>query len=186
MKKRILAAALAVSLAAPALALVVAGREVAESVQVGGAKLVLNGAGIRTRFFFKVYVGALYLRSRSGDAAAIVSADEPKCVRVLFLRDVTRDTLKAAYHHGIERNTPSARVPELEAKLDKLSELLPEQIKSGSELVVAYVPGEGTTISTGDGARGTVEGREFAEAMFRTWLGDHPADESLKEAMLGR
>jgi hypothetical protein len=184
--KRILAAALAVLLAAPALALVVAGREVPEAVEVGGARLVLNGAGIRTRLFFKVYVGALYLRSRSRDAGAIVTADEPKCVRVIFLRDVTRDTLKAAYHHGIERNTPPEKVAELAAKLDKLSERLPEQIKSGSELVVAYVPGEGTTISTGDGARGTVEGREFAEAMFRTWLGDHPADESLKQAMLGR
>jgi hypothetical protein len=183
--KKLLLAALALSLAAPALALVIAGRDVPEAVEVGPTRLVLNGAGIRKRFFFKVYVGALYLPSRSGDAAAIVSGDQPKCVRVFFLRDVTRDALKAAYHHGIERNTPGARVAELEAKLDRLSELLPEHIRSGSELVVAYVPGEGTTISTGDGVRGTVEGKEFAEAMFRTWLGEHPADEDLKRAMLG-
>jgi hypothetical protein len=180
------AVSLSLSLATPSLALVVAGREVPEAVQVGGRRLVLNGAGIRKRFFFKVYVGALYLPARTQDAGAIVAADEPKCVRVLFLRDVTRDALKAAYHHGIERNAPGPRIAELEAKLDELARLLPEQIREGSELAVAYVPGEGTTISTGDGSRGTVEGKEFADAMFRTWLGDQPADESLKQAMLGR
>jgi hypothetical protein len=184
--KRLAAAALALLLAAPALAVVIAGREVPESFDVGGARLVLNGAGIRSRFFFKVYVGALYLPARSQDPAAIVAADEPKCVRVFFLRDVTRETMKAAYHQGIERNSPGARVAELEAELDRLSELLPEKIPEGSELRVTYAPGQGTTISHSGGARGTVEGREFAEAMFRTWLGDHPADESLKDAMLGR
>jgi hypothetical protein len=94
--------------------------------------------------------------------------------------------MRAAYHHGIEQNSPGARVAELEAKLDQLSELLPEKIPDGSELRVEYAPGQGTTISHSGGARGTVEGKEFADAMFRTWLGDHPADESLKEAMLGR
>ena len=48
------------------------------------------------------------------------------------------------------------------------------------------MPGEGTTLSTDDGTRGSVAGKEFADAMFRTWLGDHPSDESLKDAMLGR
>jgi len=178
--------ALALSVSAQSPALVLAGREVPAAVQVGATRLVLNGAGIRKRFFFKVYVGALYLPARTRDAAAIVTGDEPKSVRVYFLREVTRDALQKAYHHGIERNSPGPRIAELEAKLDKLSELLPERIKEGSELAVTYLPGEGTTISTGDGIRGTVEGKEFAEAMFRTWLGDHPSDEDLKDAMLGR
>jgi hypothetical protein len=186
MKRFVAAAVAVVLLATPALAIVVAGREVPEAIEVGGRRLVLNGAGIRKRFFFKVYVGALYLPARTQDAAAIVSADEPKCVRVLFLRDVTRDALQTAYHHGIERNAPGPRIAELEAKLDELAKLLPEKIQEGSELAVSYVPGAGTTISTGDGTRGTVEGKEFADAMFRTWLGDYPADESLKQAMLGR
>jgi hypothetical protein len=184
--KKLALVAVAALLAGPALAVVVAGREVPESFDAGGAHLVLNGAGIRKRLFFKVYVGALYLPARSHDAASIVTADEPKCVRVFFLREVTREAMRAAYHHGIEQNSPGARVAELEAKLDQLSELLPEKIPDGSELRVEYAPGQGTTISHSGGARGTVEGKEFADAMFRTWLGDHPADESLKEAMLGR
>jgi len=184
--QRPLAAALALALALPAQGTIVAGREVPEAIDVGGARLVLNGAGIRKRFFFKVYVGALYVRTRSSDPAAIVAADEPKAVRVLFLRNVSRAQMRRAYHDGIERNSPGPRIAELEAKLDVLSELLPEEIKEGTELAVTYVPGEGTTLQTSDGTRGTVAGKEFADAMFRTWLGEHPADRDLKDAMLGR
>jgi hypothetical protein len=186
MLKRTLAAALALAFAAPASGKVVHGRELPEAIDVGGVRLVLNGAGIRTRFLFKVYVGALYLPAPSGDAAGIVAADVPKCVRMIFLRNVGRDTLRKAYHQGIERNSPGAMVPALEAQLDRLSDALPEEIKAGSELAVTYQPGRGTTISTGDGTRATVEGKEFADALFRTWLGDHPADHDLKDAMLGR
>ena len=50
----------------------VEGVKLADKVQVGGAELVLNGAGVRTRVFFKVYVGALYLRAKS--TAATTSA----------------------------------------------------------------------------------------------------------------
>jgi hypothetical protein len=37
---------------------------------VGGQQLVLNGAGIRSRAIFKVYVGSLYLPAKAGDLAA--------------------------------------------------------------------------------------------------------------------
>jgi len=39
----------------------VKGVKVDESVQVGVNTLVLNGAGVRTKMMFKVYVAALYL-----------------------------------------------------------------------------------------------------------------------------
>ena len=183
---RSLAATLALAVAAPALARSVSGKEFPESVEVGGAKLVLNGAGIRRKFFLKVYVGGLYLQSPSGDAAGIVAADAPKRVRLVFLRNVSRADLKKAYRVGIERNSPDAQVDALVTKLDDLAAALPDVLREGSELAVTYVPGEGTTIVTGDGVRATVQGKDFADAMFRTWLGDRPADGSLKDAMLGR
>ena len=44
---------------APALAAEVAGVKLDDKMSVGGQELVLNGAGIRTKAFFKVYVGSL-------------------------------------------------------------------------------------------------------------------------------
>ena len=50
------------TLSAPlsALALEVKGVKVDETAQVGGNALVLNGAGVRTKMVFKVYVAAVF------------------------------------------------------------------------------------------------------------------------------
>jgi long-chain acyl-CoA synthetase len=36
-----------------------------------------------------------------------------------------------------------------------------------------------------DRLRGKVAGDDFARALLRIWLGEHPADSGLKEALLG-
>ena len=48
------------------------GVKLAPTVQVASAPLVLNGAGLRTRAFFKVYVAALYGPQKATDAAALL------------------------------------------------------------------------------------------------------------------
>jgi hypothetical protein len=40
---------------------------------VGGQELVLNGAGIRTRAIFKVYVASLYLPQKAGDLQGVLA-----------------------------------------------------------------------------------------------------------------
>jgi hypothetical protein len=53
-------------------------------------------------------------------------------------------------------------------------------------MFVTYVPGAGTTVAAAGGSSVTVEGKDFADAMFRNWLGPSPADPSLKKAFLGK
>jgi hypothetical protein len=67
MKQWLLTVALATALCCGAGATTVDGILVANTAEVGGTQLVLNGAGLRTKFFFHVYVGALYLRARTTD-----------------------------------------------------------------------------------------------------------------------
>jgi hypothetical protein len=183
--KKLAFAALALSLAAPALAKKVAGVEFPDTVEVAGQKLALNGAGLRKRFVVKVYAGGLYLAERASDPAAIVAADAPKRVRMVFLRGVKRGQIMDAYREGFEKNSGGPGLQELLAKLDTVAPAIPD-LREGAEMFVTYVPGEGTTVSAAGGGKVTVPGKEFADAMFRNWLGDAPADESLKDAMLGR
>jgi len=58
-------------------------------------------------------------------------------------------------------------------------------VKSGEVLVVAYQPGEGSTIGVEGQKAVTVPGKEFSDALLRNWLGLRPADDGLKRAMLG-
>jgi hypothetical protein len=169
--------ALALLLAAlPASALEISGVKVPESIQVEGKTLVLNGAGLRTKSFLKVkvYVAGLYVTQRSTDAAAIVALDAPKVIRMTLMRD------------GVESNSPTQVVP-LAPKLKQVEDAFPAEFKEGQVLSVTYVPGQGTTVGV-EGAKGvTVEGKDFADALFRIWLGPKPTDgglEDLKEALL--
>jgi hypothetical protein len=173
--------------ATPALAAEVAGVKVPESIVVDGMALQLNGAGIRTRTVFKVkvYVGALYVPSKSSDAAAIVALDQPKAVRLTLLRGVDRKSMLDALQEGFERNSAS-QLAELLPKLKLLEPSLPDEAKEGQVVPVTYVPGTGITFGVEGGKTVTVAGKDFADAMFRVWLGPKPVDDDLKEAMLGK
>jgi len=178
--------------AAPARAAVVAGVNVPESVVVDGMALKLNGAGLRTKTVVfvkvKVYVGALYLPEKMTDAAAIVSLDQPKEVRMHFLRNVDRSSILNAFREGFEANSPD-KVGSLLPKLKLLEGALPDEVAEGQVLVVSYAPGRGSTVGVDGGKTVTVEGKDFAEALFRDWLGPKPVDgglEDLREAMLGK
>ncbi len=182
---RYVLAAIALSLAAPSGAREVGGVQVPETITAGGRELKLNGAGIRKKSFLavKVYVGALYLPAPSRDAAAIVAADEPKVVRMRFLRDVTRDQVMGAFRDGFHDNSP-ADAAALVPKLDAVAAILPDELKEGAELDVSYLPGQGSAVSVAGGRTATIEGKAFADALFRNWLGPKPADGDLKKDML--
>jgi hypothetical protein len=181
--------ALALLLAAsPASALEVAGVKVPDSIQLDGKTLVLNGAGLRTKSFLKVkvYVGALYVTQRSTDAAAIVALDAPKAIRMTLMRDVDRSSMLSALKDGFESNSPT-QAAALAPKLKLVEESFPAEFKEGQVFMVSYVPGQGSTLAV-EGTKGlTVEGKDFADALFRVWLGPKPTDgglEDLKEALL--
>jgi hypothetical protein len=171
--------------ASPALGLEVAGHQVPEALTIDGAALKLNGAGLRlaTMFNVKVYVGALYLTTPASDPAAVVGADEAKSIRMTFLRDVDRDKMMETFREGFEKNSADAKA--LLPDLEKIATALPAEMKEKMELSVTYLPGKGTTVA-GPAGKVNVAGKPFADAMFRIWLGEKPADKGLKEAMLGR
>jgi hypothetical protein len=181
--RRATAFALALSLAAPALATEVAGVKVPDAATVGGTPLVLNGAGLRKKFIIKVYVGALYLAERSKDPAAILAADAPWKVSMFFLRDVDHDKMVSAFKEGFENNSPG-QLPQHLADLEKFHAVMTD-LKEGQEMAIAYLPGQGTTLTVPGGAAATVPGLGFAQALLRNWLGQKPADGDLKKGMLG-
>jgi hypothetical protein len=179
-----LAAILALLLAVPAPALELAGVEVPEAVTSGGRTLRLNGAGLRRFLFFEIYVGALYLEHRTSDPAAIFGSDTAWRVDLRFLRDVGHDRIIGAIREAFENNSPG-QLPRLLPGLERLHAVLAE-LRKGEQLSIAYLPGTGTTLTAPGGDSATVEGKPFGDAILRTWLGERPADGSLKQRMLGR
>ena len=171
--------------AAPSPAADLAGVNVPGSVAIDGGELRLNGAGLRraTMFNVKVYVGALYLTAPSTDPELIVRGDAPKSVHMTFLRDVDQGKVMDAFREGFDKNSPADAKALLPA-LSRVATVVPKEMKKGMQLAITYVPGKGTTV-TGPAGEVIIEGKPFADAMFRNWLGPKPADEDLKKSLLG-
>lgn len=180
--KTLAASLVALALASPALARDVGGVDFPDTLSVDGQQLKLNGAGVRKKFVVKVYAGGLYLAEPSRDADAILAADAPKRVRMVFLRDVDKEKILETYREGFQNN---GAPPEVLAKLDRIAPAVVD-MRKGGEMFVTYVPGQGTTVAAAGGQPATVEGKDFADAMFRNWLGAKPADGDLKKAFLGK
>ena len=168
----------------PAGAGTLAGVTLPDKVEVKGRSLVLNGMGLRTKFFIKVYVGALYLAQKEKSPAKIMADDEPRRMVMHFLYSVSKDQMCDAWKEGLEQNTPkaSAEVKKAFATLCSWMEPIPK----GHELVLTYVPGEGTMVEINGKGKGTLEGKAVSDAVVATWIGPDPAPgQDFKKAVLG-
>jgi len=171
------------------LAAEVAGVRVEERVRLGATELQLNGAGIRTRIVFKVYVGALYLPEAKSDAADVIALKGPKRVSMTLLRDLTAHQLTDALEDGIRANHSPAEFAALKERVDALAAVMSEIGSAKEKTVIAldFLPESGTRITVDSTAHGKpIPGEDFYAALLRIWLGDKPVDADLKRAMLGQ
>jgi len=158
------------------------------TASVGGQSLVLNGAGLRTRLFFKVYAAGLYVPQKASDAAALLAQSGPRRVALTMLRDVDGDTLAGSLVDGLRANHGEAQMGALKGQVDALLAIFKQvgEAKKGDVIHLDWVPESGTRVVINSLPRGdAIAGADFFTALLRVWLGDKPADESLKKAMLG-
>lgn len=154
------------------------------TIEVGGQTLSLNGAALRKKSFFKVYVAALYVAQTSEKGADILAADAPRRMEMHFVRGVDKKKICEAWDEGLENNTPDASAT-LKEQFTELCSYMAD-IKDGQAFIFTYVPGTGTTIEVAGHAKGTIAGKDFADAMLRTWIGPKPGPgEGFKKDLLG-
>jgi hypothetical protein len=187
-RQSLLLALVALAASPPALAAEVAGVKFPEQVQAEGKQLVLNGAGLRRKFIFKVYAMALYLPARAASAAAAIDAPGPKRISIGMLRDVDAKTFSDALREGIEANQSAAEVKAIEPRIRQLEAVMQKvgTAKDGMRIRLDWVPGAGTQVSI-DGAPADepIQGEDFYRALLRIWLGPHAVQNDLKQALLG-
>lgn len=180
----LLAAALAAP--APAGAAEVSGIEIPDQVRLENQTLILNGAGVRRKFFFRIYLGALYLPTATTEAEQAITMPGPKRVLMHFIYDeLTREQIVGAWNDGFEANLTAGERQALGDAITRFNELF-TGVAAGDELYIDYLPGEGTRVMLNGVTRGIVEGEDLARALLRIFLGKDPADSSLKRGMLGR
>ena len=159
------------------------------TLQPGGPTLVLNGAGLRTKFVFKVYAAGLYLSERKAGAAEVLALAGPKRVSMVMLRDLKAEDLVNALNEGMEKNSPAAELEKLKPQTAELTRTMASigEAKKGDVIALDFLPESGTRVLVNGAAKGSpIAGADFYRALLRVWLGDNPVEEGLKKALLGQ
>lgn len=173
------------TLAAP---MEVHGVKLEDTAQVHGTQLQLNGAGTRYKAIFKVYVAGLYLAKKTGVPDEVVNQSGPKRLIVTMLRAIDSRELGKLLTRGVEDNMGKAAMSKLIPGLIRMGEIFGAQkpLAAGDQFMIEWVPGAGTVITVKDVVQGEpFKEPEFFKALMMIWLGPVPADERLKEALLG-
>lgn len=177
---------LTAALVSPASALTVEGVEVPETYSAMDTELKLNGAGTRSKWFMDLYVGGLYVPETISDGQAVINADEPQAITLHIISGmITSDRMTSATMEGFENSTDGNLAP-IQDDVDEFLSVFEEEIKEGDVFDLVYLPGEGVKVLKNGEQRAVVGDLEFKKALFGIWLSDEPAQEDLKEKMLGQ
>lgn len=165
----------------------IGGVDMEETLKSGDTALILNGAGIREKFFTNIYVAGLYLKEKNSDYKKIMSQDENMAIKIKIVsRLITAKLFKEACKEGFERSTNGNTKP-LQSKIDVALSAFSAKFNIGDVFDIVYVKGSGTSFSKNGKLITKVDGLDFKSALFGIWIIDKPShkNEKLRNGMLG-
>jgi hypothetical protein len=186
-KALLAAACLSFAFGQGASAAEVAGVKYPETVKVAGKELQLNGLGVRYKFIVKVYTAGLYLQEKQSTVEDVLKADGPRRVQLVMLREVSSDQFGDAFMSGINNNLDTKDKSKIVTQISKFGEMfaLLDALKKGDVLDLDWVPGQGTTCYLNGKRIGDITPDiAFYNSILKIWIGDKPADSTLKTKLL--
>jgi len=147
-----------------------------------GKNLRLTGIGLLRYWGFKAYTGALYLEE--GAPVDEVLSDKAKRIELEYLRAIKGKDFGPATNKSIAKNVDETTYERLRPRIDYHNSLY-EDVQPGDRYSLTYIPGRGTELALNGEPKGTIEGADFAEAVFSIWLGPKPINDSFKKQILG-
>ena len=165
----------------------IGGIELPAALKAGNTSLTLNGGGLFEKWFHDIYVVGLYLLEKSSDAQAIIDADKAMGMRIHMVSGMcTSERMKKGTEEGFEKATKN-NTGSIRTQINQFTSVFTnEPIEKMDIYDIFYVPGAGVDVLKNGTKKETIGGgMEFKKALFGIWLCDDPADEDLKEGMLG-
>jgi hypothetical protein len=165
----------------------IAGVEIADQItREDGKTLQLNGAGIRTKFVFKVYLAMLYLENPADQAELVISDTGAKQLIMHFLyKEVGGGDLVEAWNEGFNKNGSAEQLAALGDQIAAFNALF-DTVESGDRILLDYDETTGTRVIIRGQLKGVIAGKAFNDLLLSIWLGDQPVSKELRTALLGK
>lgn len=171
------------------MALLISATTWASAMEVGGIRLPkqhddfeLQGAGLlRKGFFFKIYVGALYLQEEAH--VDEVLGQVPKRLDIHYFHHTPKKHMIRVAEKTLRKNLTEKEYEQLLPNIEMLHQAYLNGQK-GAVASLIYQPGVGLTYSFDNQLVATIPGDDFANAYFKIWLGEQPSSRTIKKAML--
>lgn len=164
----------------------IGGATLPNTVSYVGENLVLNGAGVREKYWMDMYAGGLYLKNKTSNSKEIVAANEPMALKIHILSKlISSEKMVEAVNEGFE-NTTKGNMAALSSEINKFKSFFDEEISKNDVFDIVYIPSKGVVVYKNGKEKGTIKGMDFKKALFGIWLSDNPADKKLKEGLLGK
>ncbi len=146
--------------------------------------LILNGSGIRSKWFFNIYTIGLYLNQKNTNPQQIIEADETMGVRFeVTSKLLSRAKFASAFEEGFQKST-NGNIAQYRSRIQQFFNLMHDEIRVGNVYDVIYHKGIGTSVYYEGEKRGTIKGLDFKQALMGVWLSDLPANKRLKKELL--
>jgi hypothetical protein len=170
---------------APLFAKEIANVTVKESLTQENTTLNLQGAGVRDKFFIDLYVAGLYTQTSNTNAASLIQEDAPMALTLHITSSlISSEKMEEATREGFENATHHNTQP-LHDQIETFINVFKEPIQQNDVYTLVYLPVQGVRIYKNGTLKQTIAGLAFKQALFGIWLGEKPAQESLKQALLG-
>lgn len=156
-----------------------------DNVTLNKHTLILNGAGVRSKFFIDLYVGSLYVPSALHSTAAVLAADNVAVRLNITSGMITAEKMQDAINEGFDDAT-QGNTADIQPQINQFMGLFSDEIVEGDQFTLLASKAQGVTAYKNEVAQATITGEPFRQALLKIWLGKDPAQTSLKKAMLGK
>ncbi|MEY4766981.1 MAG: hypothetical protein RI907_3654 [Pseudomonadota bacterium] len=169
------------------------GVELPETVTAYGQKLLLNGAAVRKRGYFKADVTALYLPEKRTTAEAVMKLNGIRRIQLNILREFTSSTISRIFLADFQQAATDEEFKKLIEVVGTIGSAYSnvKRVQRGDVVNLDWVPGKGWMAShngrqlTGDGSGPMAINNELAfQVYMRMYIGPN-APEDMRNGLLG-
>lgn len=160
----------------------VSGVSVPDNVSIEGTSLNYLGAGVRSKFFIDLYVGSLFTQTANND---VLTSPDISAIRLNIISGlITSEKMVSAINEGFDDATAGNTAP-IAAEIAEFIGVFSADITKGDQFTLVSTPGKGLITYKNNEKLSTINNDVFRQAVLAIWLGDEPADDDLKDDMLG-